>query len=113
MEKFDFSYDSANDDLFVYNKDRKSKGAIELGNFILDFDNSGNLVAMEITDASKVISKLVSKIVQLSRIKQMNVEIVNFRNMDAIQFEIITDAQNFKANVLVPNIREKSPALRY
>jgi uncharacterized protein YuzE len=113
MEKFDFNYDEENDDLFVYSKEKRSNGAVELGNFILDFDTSGNLVAMEITEASKVISKIVSKMIELNKIKEMRVEIVNFRNMDAIKFEIFTDSQNIKSSILIPNIREKSPVLRF
>jgi len=34
MINFDFSYDSEEDDFFVYIKGRKSEGVIELGNFI-------------------------------------------------------------------------------
>ena len=61
MEKFSFNYDVENDDLFVYLKGKKSSGAIELGNFILDFDNKGDLVAMQILNVSEVLSKIISK----------------------------------------------------
>ena len=112
MKKFNFDYDSENDDLFVY-LEGKSKGAIELGNFILDFDDEGNLIAMQILNASEVLSKLLSKIIELNKTKEMQVEIINFRNMDAIKFRILTQKTADSANILIPHIREKSPALRY
>jgi uncharacterized protein YuzE len=113
MIDFNFSYDSGEDDLFVYIKGRKSAGAIELGNFILDFDEKGDLVAMQILNASEVLSKILSKIIELSQIKQMQVEMINFRNMDAIKFKILTDSEEETANILIPHIKEKSPVLQY
>jgi len=113
MIDFNFSYDSGEDDLFVYIKGRKSAGAIELGNFILDFDEKGDLVAMQILNASEVLSKILSKIIELSQIKQIRVEIINFRNMDAIKFKILTDSEEETANILIPHIKEKSPVLQY
>lgn len=113
MRNFSFDYDETSDDLFVYLEGQKSKGAVELGNFVLDFDEKGNLVAMEILDASKFLSKVLSKMIILTKIKEMKTEIINFRNMDAIRFEITTDSDKATAHILVPHIKEKSPALIY
>lgn len=113
MKKFNFDYDSESDDLFAYLEGKKSAGAIELGNFILDFDAKGNLVAMQILNASEVLSKILSKIVEVYKIKEIKVEIINFRNMDAIKFNINTGNQQDTANILIPHIREKSPVLKY
>lgn len=111
MINFDFSYDSEEDDLFVYLDGKKSSGAVELGNFILDFDSKGNLVAIQILNASEILSKILSKIIELNKIKQMQVEMINFRNMDAIKFKIFTDAREETANILIPHITERSPVL--
>lgn len=113
MIDFKFSYDNENDDLFVYLPDKKSEGAIELGNFILDFDSKGDLVSMQILDASKTLSKFLSKVISLTKIKEMKIEIINFRNMAAIKFRITTDSVNETASILVPNIKERSPVLEY
>ncbi len=113
MINFDFSYDSEGDDLFVYLKNKKSAGAVELGNFVLDFDSKGNLVAMQILNASEVLSKILSQIIKLKEITRMQVEIINFRNMDAIKFKISTDNKEETANILIPHIKEKSPVLTY
>jgi len=111
MEKFNFDYDSENDDLFIYLKGKKSAGAVELGNIILDFDKEYNLVAMQIINVSEFFSKILSRMIKLSNIKEIKLDIINFRNMDAIKFSISDDITEERANILIPHIREKSPVL--
>jgi len=113
MKKFDFDYDEENDDLFIYLEGSKSRGSVEVGSFIFDFDEKENLTSIEILNAKEVLSKLVSKILVLSKIKELKAEVINFRNMEAIQFRITTDTQTATANILVPRIREESPSLSY
>ena len=113
MEKFNFSYDLENDDLFVYLEGKKSAGAIELGNFILDFGKDENLVAIQILNASEVFSKILSKIREISQIKEIKIEIINFRNMDAIKFNVSDENIEENANIFIPHIKEKSPVLQY
>jgi len=113
METFNFDYDSDNDDLFVYLEGKKSAGAIELGNFILDFDKNGDLVAIQILNATDIFAKILSRMIQVNKLKKVQVEIINFRNMDAIKFKIMTNSEEETANILIPHIKEKSPALKY
>ncbi len=113
MEKFNFNYDTENDDLFIYLEGKKSKGAIELGNFVLDFDAEGNLVAIQILSASLTLSKILSKVIKMNMIREIRANVINFRNMEAIQFEIKTDTGKENANILIPHIKEKSPVLQY
>ena len=113
MKEFNFNYDLESDDLFVYLEEKKSAGAIELGNFILDFDESGNLAAMQILNVSEVFRKILSKIIKPDRINQMQVEIINFRNMDAIKFKVSSDKESETANILIPHIQHRSPVLEY
>ena len=111
MEKFNFDYDSENDDLFVYLEGKKSSGAVEFGNFVLDFDEKGDLVAIQILNISEVLSKFFLKIKEASKINEIKIEIVNFRNMDGIKFSISTNNKKETVNILIPHIREKSPVL--
>lgn len=111
MENFNFSYDSDNDDLFIYQENKKSAGAIELGNFILDFNKKGDLVAMQILNTTEVLSKILSTLINVSEIKQIKMNIINFRNMDAIKFYISDGTNNETTNILIPHIKEKSPVL--
>jgi uncharacterized protein YuzE len=113
MEDFKFDYDEENDDLFVYLPNSKSEGAVEIGNFVFDFDKDKNLMAIEILDASKVLSKLISKIIELNNIKDIKVNVINFRNMNAIKVDITTDIDKASAVITIPSIKEESPALSY
>jgi uncharacterized protein YuzE len=113
MENFKFDYDKENDDLFIYLEGQKSEGAVELGNFVFDFDKKENLVALQIFEASKILSKLMSKIIELANIKNVKVEIVNFRNMTAVRMFLETDKEKLLAPIIVPRIQMESPALSY
>jgi len=111
MKKFNFSYDEVNDDLFVYLEDNKSKGAVEMGNFVFDFDEQENLVAIQIFEASKILSKIISKIIELTKIREIKAEITNFRNMTAMKIKISTDSSVGEGIIAIPSIKEHSPAL--
>jgi len=113
MKDFKFSYDKDNDDLFIYLPESKSAGSVEIGNFVFDFDKDERLVAIQIIEASKVLSKLVSKILELSKIKELKADIISFRNMAMIRIEITTDSAKETANITIPRIKEQSPSLRY
>lgn len=84
-----------------------------MGNFILDFDESGNLVAMQVLNATEVFAKILSKMIKINKLEQVQVDIINFRNMDAIKLKIITNSEEETANILIPHIKEKSPVLMY
>ena len=47
MQKFNFDYDQNNDSLFLYLADQKSKGSVEFGDFVFDFNSKKELVGME------------------------------------------------------------------
>jgi len=113
MEKFNFSYDKESDDLFTYLEGKKSAGAVELGNIVLDFDKDYNLIAMQILNVSEFLSKILSKMINLSQIKEIKIDIVNFRNMDAIKFSISDGEIEERTNILIPHIKDKSPVLEY
>jgi len=113
MQKFNFDYDLENDDLFIYLEGKKSSGAIELGNFVLDFDDKGDLVAIQIINASEVFKKILSKVTEINNLKKIEADIINFRNMEAIKFRVLTDSEEETANILIPHIKEKSPVLTY
>ena len=51
--------------------------------------------------------------IEISKIKEIKVQIINFRNMDAIRFNISDNKIEEKVNILIPHIREKSPVLTH
>jgi uncharacterized protein YuzE len=113
MMNFKVDYDSENDDLFVYLEGAKSKGAVEAGNFVFDFDEKGNLVAIQIMEAGKTLKILLTKIIQLSKITEFRAEAANYRNMASIRFSLSDDSNTETAIILVPRIIKESPSLKY
>jgi uncharacterized protein YuzE len=113
MKNFKFDYDEENDDLFLFEEGKKSSGAVEIGNFVIDFDEDENFVGLEILDASEVLSKILSKVMELTKIKELKVDAINFRNMAAIKLKITTDKDTETANILIPKITEQIPELGY
>lgn len=114
MKEFKTDYDEENDSLFVYSEDSKSNGAVEIGNFIFDFDKTGNLKAIEILEASEILKSLLSKAIELSKIKEFKAEVINFRNMASVKFSIKDELNNTeKSSFVIPRRIEKSPVLQY
>ena len=114
MEDFKFDYDKKNDSLFAYLEGSKSNRAIEIGDFVFDLDKSGNLVAMEIMNASEILKSVLSKVIELSKIKDFRVEIFNFRNSRTnVRFSIGDGNERETANILIPRVTEQSPAISY
>jgi len=113
MQDFKFSYDNENDDLFIYLDGAKSAGAVEIGDFIFDFDENENLAAVQIINASKILSKLASRIIKIEMINEIKAEVINFRNMAAIRLRIIGNNFDVLTVLTVPKLKEESPALGY
>ena len=113
MINFKTHYDSENDDLFLYLDGAKSSGSIEAGDLIFDFDEKGNLVAMQVTEASKFFRILLSKSIILSNSISFKAEATKFRNIESVRFTISDDFNKETANILVPRITNSSPSLEY
>jgi len=76
MKDFKIDYDTENDSLFVYLEGVKSKGAVEVGNFVLDFDENNDLVAMEILEAKNIFKIILTKIIELNNLIEFKADIV-------------------------------------
>jgi hypothetical protein len=87
---------------------------VEIGDFVFDLDKKGNLVAMEIFNVSEVLKTVLSKMIELIKIKEFKVEIFNFRNSrTSIRFSISDGTRNESASIIIPRVTEKSPALQH
>lgn len=113
MKQFNIDYDSENDSLFVYLENSKSKGAVEIGNLILDFNEKNDLVAMEILEASKIFKTILSRMIEMSKIREFKADVVNMRNMAGIRFSISDENNTERSSFLIPRVLEKSPAIDY
>ena len=114
MQNFKFDYDEGNDSLFVYLEGSKSGGAIEVGDFVFDFDKKGNLTSIEIFNASELFKEVLSKMIELAKLKEFRVELFNFRNNRAsVKFMVDDGTRKESASIILPRSIEKSPALSH
>ncbi len=118
MQRFEFDYDYENDDLFLYDKDCKSSGSVEIGDVVLDFDKRKGLVGIEITDATSFIRLLIPqnqfRITKkaLSNLSACKVESRTRDNFLFIKI-ILLMSKNLEipVNLSIPRIGRSSPAL--
>ena len=120
MQRFNFNYDKGNDDLFLFNGKSKSKGSIELGSIILDFNNKMEIVGIQIMNASKFIKDTIGEyslqdINQiLNNLRECKIDLKINSNMLFIKMYFIsTSNKEISYSLVAPQIKEQSPALAY
>jgi uncharacterized protein YuzE len=59
MAKFEIDYDKEFDDLYLYRKDKKAEVSINLGSFVIDATKSGQIVGIEMMEASSTLTNLL------------------------------------------------------
>ena len=104
MVAFAVEYDQDEDILSVYDEKGKTKESLEVAeDLIIDVDNQGDLVGIELFDASKFLSALNKSITpkMLSEIEEASLQVVRYRN-----YVIITLAFQYQGQT----IEEKLPA---
>ncbi|KHO46561.1 MAG: hypothetical protein QS98_C0002G0009 [archaeon GW2011_AR3] len=118
MPNFNFSYDKENDDLFLFKPKASSKGSIELGNIILDFNTKKEFVGMQVMDASKFLCDLVKGSASeirniLNNLTSCKIDTKVRGNLLIIQFLLIANKKEIAPIITMPHIIESSPALAY
>ena len=116
IRKFEFDYDPDNDNLFLYNPKSKSKASIELDDIVIDFSSKKQLSAIEITNASKILTTLLKEKTPLKKdmlkdIKECKIEIIKQKNNIIIRIFIILKTKKIFAPLIIPSITDLSPAL--
>jgi len=96
--KMKFSYEQKTDDLFIFNPKEKSKGSIEMGDIILDFNNKKELVGIQIMNASKfTVSKKV-----LSKLKECSFNIQKQKQWSIIRLKLLGEDILIEPLISVP-----------
>jgi len=113
MSRFMFSYGGESDDIFVYQSGKKSAGAVEMGDFVFDFDETGALIAVQILNASDVLSRLLHRTITAASIRGIHIEQVYFDGMYAMTLEVLFNAGIERIPLIIPRIHRGSPALLY
>ena len=119
MAKFNIDYDKESDDLFL-SSEEKSKGSIEIGNIVLDFDNKCRLVGIELLNAIQFLKDSVAngteKIISkefLSTLIGCEVETKQQNNFLFIKIILTGKLGEVSCPINAPLIQEASPALAY
>lgn len=112
-------YDQESDDLFLF-AEEKSKGSVELGNLIIDFNRNGKVVGLELLNATKFLQDSVNQEAKdyitkefLINIKSCDVDIKQKNNFLFIKITLLKDDKYIFCPINAPLITETSPALAY
>ncbi|MBN2330313.1 MAG: DUF2283 domain-containing protein [Candidatus Aenigmarchaeota archaeon] len=116
MQEFKFDYDKENNDLFIYSGKKKSTASVELGDIVFDFDSKKSLSGIEIMNATKYLSALISgykvsksALANLLSCKVQSKMINNFLLIKIIL--VMKEEQQIPVNLTVPRITSPSPAI--
>ncbi len=114
IKKYKFDYDYENDDLFLYNPTKKSKGSVEFDNLIIDYNSAFEITAIEIMEASKFFKdisdiRITKKL--LKEITDCRVEFKKKGSFTLIKFQLtFTNHESLMTPMIVPAIND-SPAI--
>ena len=117
MQKFKFSYDKESDDLFLYNPKSKSKGSVELGDLVFDYNNKKELVGIQIMNATKLVKNILNdkdiEIIKetLYNLKECKVDIKAQNKLLIIKIFLSSKINEISPILPIPRIHETSPAL--
>ena len=117
-QEFKFDYDESSDDLFLFSPKSKSKGSVEFGDIVLDFNNKKELVGIELINAIKTVREIsgLSQLKVKKFLRDINksiVEVIYKQNSIFIKFYLVADSKELSSTISIPNIVEKSPAIAY
>lgn len=117
--RFNIDYDKESDDLFLYSE-KNSKGSIEMGNLILDFDVKDELSAIEILNATNFLKDSIAngeeKLITnefLFTLISADVETKQKNNFLFIKIILSGRKGVVSCPINAPLIEEPSPALAY
>ena len=116
MQEFKFDYDEENNDLFIYNDKKKSAASVEIGDIVFDFDSSKRFSGIEIMNATRYLSELISGFkvskLALAGILSCRVESKVLNNLLIVKIVLVTKEKlTIPVTLTVPRITAPSPAL--
>ncbi len=116
MPKFKFDYDQENDVMLVYKEGERSKGSVEIGeSIILDFNDKGMLVAMELIGAASLLSRLGGVKVnkqELAGLREISFDVDSKASPAFVKLHVVLKNSELHPVLAIP-IAEKSPALAH
>jgi len=106
VKKAKVDYDYENDVLYVYTGE-KVKDSLDIENFVVDFSSDNKIVAVEVLDAARVLSKMLQIDINkdvLSGVKEAGINIYQGREIVyvVLMFPIIVNKQRVDVKVPIP-----------
>jgi uncharacterized protein YuzE len=116
MKKYNFSYDKKNDDLFIYSVKSKSKGSVELGDVVLDFNTKKELVGIQLINASKFLKDVCDQTGSdiknlLGNLTECKLEEKTRNRLLIIKLYLNSKTKEITPIISIPSIKERSPAM--
>ena len=114
--KFRFDYDAENDLLYLYNPAKKSKGSIEFGELIIDLEKKGEIVGLEILEASKYLSELTGRKITKTALKNLeNASVSHSARNGTVMIKIMLkiEKEEILAPVAIQDMHYKSPIMAF
>ena len=102
VQKID--YDEENDILYL-SSGEKVKDSLQIENFVIDFSSENKIVAIEILDASKILSRLSQLNIvpaSLSKIESAAINIYQGRELMYILLSMRMPVENISVDVRIP-----------
>jgi hypothetical protein len=116
MQKYKFSYDKENDDLLLFGPKSKSRGSVELGDIIIDFNSKKEFAGIQIMNASNMIKDLTGESLPsvkelLNNLEKCEIEVKPRNNILIIKMYLFSKQKEINPVLTVSNITESSPAI--
>ncbi len=112
MAKYSFDYDAKNDDLIIFQEGKQSKGGIEVGDLIIDFDSKGNAIAIEFQNASKTLTEIQPERITkklLSSMLKAKIQTDTKGDFLRIAYALLFAEKEVSSTIAIPNIVRPSP----
>ncbi|HIH09511.1 MAG TPA: DUF2283 domain-containing protein [Candidatus Diapherotrites archaeon] len=109
--RFKADYDPDEDILYLYSEKNKSKGSIEFGEIVIDFTAKGDIVGLEIFDASHYLSEITNhRLTKNSLLKAStaNLSFLKKRGTTIIKM-VIPLEEELAATIAIQNLNYRSP----
>jgi uncharacterized protein YuzE len=119
MKKYKFDYDNQADSLFIYAPTAKSSGSIELGDIIIDLNNEGKFVGIEILNATSFLTDITEQKNTKSILKNLiecNLKMTYKKGITTIMITLLSNYkmnQEIKFPFIVADNSYESPVVAY
>ena len=104
VKKLKFNYDKENDLFYTYKEDSQVYSNVMIGDFHIEFNKNGEVIGVEVLNASDVFYEYQIPTAFLENIKEINIKIVIRNNLMLICLIINSMNQEKSAMITMNNV---------